>query len=146
MPVEGSSSKSNDDGSGDKKFAMPLLPVLIDTHVKLLKLWVREGEKNESKAFCESVNFNHLMPTRYSVDFELKKEVDDNALATENREKGKIKTISRKQNTNCQDRRKLPEFNIFSPSSDSKCSYGEFALSCFVWGDVASFSVHILAQ
>ena len=35
------------------------------------------------------------MPTRYSVDFELKKEVDDNALATENRVdvRKKIKTI-----------------------------------------------------
>ena len=64
-------------GQEIRNLLMPLLPVLIDTR-KIVKAMSEEVEKRT--AFVKAVNFNHLMPTRYSVDFELKKEVDDNAL------------------------------------------------------------------
>ena len=42
-------------------------------------------KRTKVKPFVKAVNFNHLMPTRYAVDFELKKVVDDSALAAEKR-------------------------------------------------------------
>ena len=42
-------------------------------------------KRTKVKPFVKAVNFNHLMPTRYSVDFELKKIVDDSALVDANR-------------------------------------------------------------
>jgi large subunit ribosomal protein L27e len=37
-------------------------------------------KRTKVKPFVKAINYNHLMPTRYSVDFELKKIVDDSAL------------------------------------------------------------------
>ena len=45
----------------------------------------RVDKRTKVKPFVKAINFNHLMPTRYSVDFELKKVVDDAALAENNR-------------------------------------------------------------
>ena len=42
-------------------------------------------KRTKVKPFVKAVNFNHLMPTRYSVDFELKKIVEDSALVDANR-------------------------------------------------------------
>ena len=33
-------------------------------------------KRSKIKPFLKTVNFNHLMPTRYSVDFDLKKVID----------------------------------------------------------------------
>ncbi len=39
-------------------------------------------KRTKVKPFLKVVNYNHLMPTRYSVDFDLKKVVEDSTLAT----------------------------------------------------------------
>lgn len=42
-------------------------------------------KRSKVKPFIKIVNFNHLMPTRYSVDIDLKKSVDENSLAENKR-------------------------------------------------------------
>lgn len=42
-------------------------------------------KRNKIKPFVKIINFNHLMPTRYSVDIELKKAVDESSLAEDKR-------------------------------------------------------------
>jgi large subunit ribosomal protein L27e len=37
-------------------------------------------KRSKIKPFIKVVNFNHIMPTRYTVDFDLKKMVDESAL------------------------------------------------------------------
>jgi large subunit ribosomal protein L27e len=37
-------------------------------------------KRSKVKPFIKVVNFNHIMPTRYTVDFDLKKMVDESAL------------------------------------------------------------------
>ena len=44
-------------------------------------------KRSKIKPFVKLVNFNHIMPTRYTVDFEFKKGVDD--LAKEARVDGR---------------------------------------------------------
>ena len=41
-------------------------------------------KRTKIKPFVKVLNFNHLMPTRYSVDIELKKVVDENSIAQAN--------------------------------------------------------------
>lgn len=36
------------------------------------------------KPFVKVLNFNHMMPTRYSVDIDLKKVVDENSISQAN--------------------------------------------------------------
>jgi len=42
-------------------------------------------KRTKVKPFVKAINYNHLMPTRYTADFELKKVVDDSALNAESR-------------------------------------------------------------
>lgn len=42
-------------------------------------------KRTKVKPFVKAINYNHLMPTRYTADFELKKIVDDSALNAETR-------------------------------------------------------------
>ncbi|RYG99347.1 hypothetical protein EON65_50365 [archaeon] len=42
-------------------------------------------KRSKIKPFVKVVNFNHVMPTRYSVDIDLKKVVDESSLSEENR-------------------------------------------------------------
>jgi len=41
-------------------------------------------KRTKIKPFVKVLNFNHMMPTRYSVDIELKKVVDENSIAQAN--------------------------------------------------------------
>lgn len=38
-------------------------------------------KRSKIKPFVKVLNFNHIMPTRYSVDIDLKKVVDENTVA-----------------------------------------------------------------
>jgi large subunit ribosomal protein L27e len=42
-------------------------------------------KRSKIKPFVKVLNYAHLQPTRYSVDFDLKKSMDDNALAKDKR-------------------------------------------------------------
>lgn len=41
-------------------------------------------KRSKIKPFVKILNFNHIMPTRYIVDIELKKLVDENGIAKNN--------------------------------------------------------------
>ena len=89
--------KSNDDGAGDKNFGHAIVAGIDRYPRKIVKAMSKKKveKRTKVKPFVKAINFNHLMPTRYSVDFELKKEVDDSSLAQENRVdvRKKIKSI-----------------------------------------------------
>lgn len=42
-------------------------------------------KRSKIKPFVKAVNFNHIMPTRYSVDFDLKRFADGSAVNQETR-------------------------------------------------------------
>jgi large subunit ribosomal protein L27e len=42
-------------------------------------------KRSKIKPFVKCVNFNHMMPTRYGVDFDLKKVIGDELKSTEKR-------------------------------------------------------------
>jgi large subunit ribosomal protein L27e len=70
--------KAFDDGAKDRKFGHALV-VGIDRYPrKVVKAMGQKKVEKRSKIkpFLKTVNFNHLMPTRYSVDFDLKKVID----------------------------------------------------------------------
>jgi len=48
-------------------------------------------KRTKVKPFLKLVNFNHIMPTRYSVDFDLKKQIDEFSSMTP-----EVKTDSKK--------------------------------------------------
>merc|ERR1711941_256962 len=51
-------------------------PVLTDTHEKSPSLWEKKiASRNKLKPFVKVINYNHIMPTRYSVDIPVSKEI-----------------------------------------------------------------------
>ena len=46
-------------------------------------------KRSKIKPFLKTINFNHIMPTRYSVDFDLKKTIDDSSLTGDARKETK---------------------------------------------------------
>merc|ERR1711918_66283 len=79
--------KSNDDGSSDKNFGHAVVAGIDRYPRKIVKAMSKKKveKRTKVKPFVKAINFNHLMPTRYSVDFELKKEVDESALDADKR-------------------------------------------------------------
>lgn len=79
--------KASDEGGKDKKFGHAVVagidryPRKVVRNMKAAKV----EKRTKIKPFLKTINFNHLMPTRYSVDFDLKKSVDDAALTKEQR-------------------------------------------------------------
>lgn len=48
-------------------------------------------KRSKIKPFIKSLNLSHIMPTRYTVDFDLKKTIDESSLAADNRTDSKKK-------------------------------------------------------
>ncbi|XP_064613747.1 large ribosomal subunit protein eL27-like [Liolophura sinensis] len=69
--------KNYDDGSPDKPYGHALVAGIERYPRKVTKGMGKKKIKDRSKlkAFVRVYNFNHLMPTRYSVDVNLQKEV-----------------------------------------------------------------------
>merc|ERR1711979_114378 len=67
--------KNNDDGTQDKPFSHALVAGIDRYPRKVTKRMGKKKLKQRSKvkAFIKVYNFNHLMPTRYSVDIPLDK-------------------------------------------------------------------------
>ena len=42
-------------------------------------------KRSKIKPFVKVMNLRHVMPTRYTVDFDLKKSIDDGSLSADNR-------------------------------------------------------------
>ena len=69
-----------DDGTSDKKFGHALIAGVDRAPRKVTKSMskAKVAKRSKVKPFLKYVNFTHLMPTRYSVDMDLKKMVDEN--------------------------------------------------------------------
>lgn len=79
--------KALEDGSGDKKFGHAVVAGIERYPRKIVKnMGAKKVEKRSKvKPFVKIVNFSHMMPTRHTVDFDLKKLMGEGALAAENR-------------------------------------------------------------
>mmetsp|Transcript_31691 Transcript_31691/g.75230 ORF Transcript_31691/g.75230 Transcript_31691/m.75230 type:complete len:143 (+) Transcript_31691:23-451(+) len=69
-----------DDGTSDKKFGHALIAGVDRAPRKVTKSMskAKVAKRSKVKPFLKYINFTHLMPTRYSVDMDLKKMVDEN--------------------------------------------------------------------
>mmetsp|Transcript_7845 Transcript_7845/g.5887 ORF Transcript_7845/g.5887 Transcript_7845/m.5887 type:complete len:144 (-) Transcript_7845:50-481(-) len=79
--------KTSEDGNQSKKFGHALVAGIDRYPRKVTRaMGKKKAEKRTKvKPFIKIVNFSHLMPTRYSVDIDLKKAVDENSLSENNR-------------------------------------------------------------
>jgi large subunit ribosomal protein L27e len=68
--------KASDDGNAEKKYGHALVAGIDRYPKKIVKAMKKskQDKKTKIKPFVKSLNYNHIMPTRYSVDFDLKKE------------------------------------------------------------------------
>jgi large subunit ribosomal protein L27e len=81
----------DDSSSADKRYAHCLIAG-IDRHPrKITKSMTKKKieKRSKMKPFVKYVNVRHVFPTRYVVDMDLKKTVEEESLATED---GKIET------------------------------------------------------
>ena len=68
--------KASDDGTAEKRYGHALVAGIDRYPRKVVKAMKKskQEKKMKIKPFVKSLNYNHIMPTRYSVDFDLKKE------------------------------------------------------------------------
>merc|ERR1739841_270557 len=69
--------KPSDEGTGDKPFSHALVAGIDRYPRKVTKKMSKKKVKKRStlKPFLKVANYNHLMPTRYSVDISFNKDV-----------------------------------------------------------------------
>ena len=74
--------KANDEGNDIKKFGHALIAGIDRYPRKVVRAMgkAKLEKRSKIKPFVKVVNFNHIMPTRYSVDIDLKKAVDEESL------------------------------------------------------------------
>jgi large subunit ribosomal protein L27e len=89
--------KASDEGNKDKRFGHATVagidryPRRVVKNMKASKI----EKRTKIKPFVKTINFNHIMPTRYSVDFDLKKLLDDSSLAPGEGRKEAKKTLKK---------------------------------------------------
>merc|ERR1712050_423759 len=68
--------KSNDDGTQERPYEHALVAGIDRYPRKVTKSMSKKKivKRNKMKSFVKVINFNHIMPTRYSVDIQLSKE------------------------------------------------------------------------
>ena len=68
--------KASDEGNADKRYGHALVAGIDRYPRKIVKAMskAKQDKKTKIKPFVKSLNYNHIMPTRYSVDFDLKKD------------------------------------------------------------------------
>ncbi|KAG5179607.1 ribosomal L27e protein family-domain-containing protein [Tribonema minus] len=73
--------KAYDSGSADRKFTHALVAGIDRYPRKVTKSMskVKVAKRSKCKPFVKFVNVNHLMPTRYTADIELKTVVEESA-------------------------------------------------------------------
>jgi len=74
-----------DNGSTDKKFGHALIAGVDRAPRKVTKAMskAKVSKRSKIKPFLKYVNYTHLMPTRYSVDMDLKKMIEENDVKTD---------------------------------------------------------------
>ena len=68
--------KASDDGNAEKRYGHALVAGIDRYPKKIVKAMKKSKQEKRTKIkpFVKSLNYNHIMPTRYSVDFDLKKD------------------------------------------------------------------------
>ncbi|RHY74090.1 hypothetical protein DYB37_004328 [Aphanomyces astaci] len=76
--------KTYDEGHGDRKFGHAIVAGIDRYPRKITRSMGKKKvtKRSKIKPFVKYVNYNHILPTRYVADIELKKVVDDEVLAT----------------------------------------------------------------
>merc|ERR1712167_327256 len=71
--------KTYDEGHGDRKFGHAVVAGIDQYPRKVTKAMSKNKVKKRSKMkpFVKMVNYNHMMPTRYVVDIDVKKSLAD---------------------------------------------------------------------
>mmetsp|Transcript_35521 Transcript_35521/g.36188 ORF Transcript_35521/g.36188 Transcript_35521/m.36188 type:complete len:143 (+) Transcript_35521:65-493(+) len=79
--------KASDDASDTKRFGHAIIAGIDRYPRKVVRAMnkAKIEKRCKIKPFIKTLNFNHIMPTRYSVDFDLKKLSEDSALQPESR-------------------------------------------------------------
>eukprot|EP01038_Epipyxis_sp_PR26KG_P005009 gene5009-6995_t len=75
--------KASDEGNESKKFGHALVAGIDRYPRKVVRAMSKAKieKRSKIKPFVKVLNFNHLMPTRYTVDIDLKKVVDEASIA-----------------------------------------------------------------
>lgn len=76
--------KTFDDGTRDRHFGHALVAGIDEAPLKVTKSMSKKKilKRSRVKPFVKLVNYTHLMPTRYSVDVDVRSVVDKDALET----------------------------------------------------------------
>ena len=74
--------KAYDDGNAERRFAHAMVAGIDRAPRKVTRSMSKEKiqKRTKMKPFLKYVNYTHLMPTRYVVDLDLKKIVDESGL------------------------------------------------------------------
>ncbi|CCI43731.1 hypothetical protein ABG067_006018 [Albugo candida] len=75
--------KAFDEGVGDRKYGFAIVAGIDRYPRKVTRSMGKNKIKKKSKIkpFVKYVNYNHMMPTRYIVDIDLKKVLDDDVMS-----------------------------------------------------------------
>jgi large subunit ribosomal protein L27e len=95
-----------DEGTSDKKFGHALVAGIDRNPRKVTKAMskTKVAKRSKVKPFLKYVNYTHLMPTRYTVDMDLKKMIDDSDLKSEDVKK-EIKKVFEERYLNQKDQK-----------------------------------------
>mmetsp|Transcript_1304 Transcript_1304/g.3340 ORF Transcript_1304/g.3340 Transcript_1304/m.3340 type:complete len:144 (+) Transcript_1304:26-457(+) len=79
--------KTFDDGTPDRKFGHAIVAGIDRYPRKVTRAMSKEKvvKRTKIKPFLKHINYSHLMPTRYVVDLDLKKIVEEHGLKAEGR-------------------------------------------------------------
>jgi len=74
--------RASDDGNDAHKFGHAVVAGIDRYPRKVVKAMGKKKIEKRSKVkpFVKTINYNHIFPTRYTVDFDLKKTLTDEAL------------------------------------------------------------------
>eukprot|EP00286_Rhodomonas_abbreviata_P011015 CAMPEP_0181326744 /NCGR_PEP_ID=MMETSP1101-20121128/21684_1 /TAXON_ID=46948 /ORGANISM="Rhodomonas abbreviata, Strain Caron Lab Isolate" /LENGTH=142 /DNA_ID=CAMNT_0023435263 /DNA_START=24 /DNA_END=452 /DNA_ORIENTATION=+ len=74
--------KASEEGNDSKKFGHALVAGIDRYPRKVVRAMgkAKVEKRTKIKPFVKVINFNHMMPTRYSCDIELKKVVDETSI------------------------------------------------------------------
>jgi large subunit ribosomal protein L27e len=90
--------KTFDDGNSDKRFAHCLIAGLAENPRKVTRAMSKEKVEKRSKAlkpFIKYINMRHVFPTRYVVDIDLKKTIDEADLVDPEKKKNTKKELKK---------------------------------------------------
>ncbi|XP_065857183.1 large ribosomal subunit protein eL27 [Euphorbia lathyris] len=87
-----------DDGTRDRPYGHCLVAGISKYPAKVIKKdsAKKTAKKSRVKAFIKMVNYNHLMPTRYTLDVDLKDTVNPEVLVTKDKKVTSAKEIKKR--------------------------------------------------